>query len=205
MRQLRPDRGRAAAGRQPQNRAEARERRSTELTRTLQHIAVPSAIGDREGVITWQNDEATELVGDVRGHSFFSVVAPDDVPLARRHHERMLGGAWADYEIDILTRDGHRRRVEISAVPIEGGDRWYAIFGVALMRDSTALPSHPRLTPRQNEVLQLLGEGRSTEQIAAELHLAKETVRNHVRHVLRALGAHTRLEAVALARRRESQ
>ncbi len=54
---------------------------------------------------------------------------------------------------------------------------------------------------RQNEVLQLLGEGASTDQIAAALHLSKETVRNHVRYVLRALGAHSRLEAVAVAHR----
>ena len=59
---------------------------------------------------------------------------------------------------------------------------------------------HPHLTPRQSEILHLLSHGRSTQQIAAELHLSLLTVRNHVRGVLRALGAHSRLEAVALAR-----
>ena len=57
------------------------------------------------------------------------------------------------------------------------------------------------LTPRQEQVLRLLGEGASTDEIAAALHLSRETVRNHVRHVLRALGAHSRLEAVAAAHR----
>jgi DNA-binding CsgD family transcriptional regulator len=47
----------------------------------------------------------------------------------------------------------------------------------------------------------MLAEGMSTDQVAAMLHLSKETVRNHIRHVLRALGAHSRLEAVAMARR----
>jgi two-component system, NarL family, nitrate/nitrite response regulator NarL len=56
-----------------------------------------------------------------------------------------------------------------------------------------------RLTPRQNEVLQLLGQGASTEDIASMLHLSKETVRNHVRNILRELRAHSRLEAVARA------
>jgi DNA-binding NarL/FixJ family response regulator len=51
-------------------------------------------------------------------------------------------------------------------------------------------------------VLRLLEHGRSTRQIAQQLHLSPETVRNHVRAVLRALGVHSRLEAVALARRR---
>jgi DNA-binding NarL/FixJ family response regulator len=61
-------------------------------------------------------------------------------------------------------------------------------------------PLPPHLTPRQTEVLRLLKRGSSTEQIAQELQLSTETVRNHVRHLLRALGVHTRLEAVAVAR-----
>jgi DNA-binding CsgD family transcriptional regulator len=59
----------------------------------------------------------------------------------------------------------------------------------------------PALTARQTEVLQLLAGGASTSQIQDTLQLSRETVRNHVRHLLRALGAHSRLEAVAVARR----
>jgi DNA-binding NarL/FixJ family response regulator len=62
---------------------------------------------------------------------------------------------------------------------------------------------HPDLTPRQIEVLRLLEQGRTTTQIAAELHLSHETVRNHIRRLMHRLGAHTRLEAVVLARRAE--
>jgi len=50
--------------------------------------------------------------------------------------------------------------------------------------------------------LRLLERGHSTDQIAAELYLSTETVRNHIRGVLRALGAHSRLEAVAVAQQR---
>jgi DNA-binding NarL/FixJ family response regulator len=64
--------------------------------------------------------------------------------------------------------------------------------------ESTAPPSH--LTPRQVEVLRLLEQGLSTKQIAQELHLSADTVKNHVRHLLRALGVHSRLEAVAAVR-----
>ena len=49
-------------------------------------------------------------------------------------------------------------------------------------------------------MLRLLEQGRSTKQIAAELHLSTETVRNHVRRLFRALGVNSRLEAVAAAR-----
>jgi DNA-binding NarL/FixJ family response regulator len=45
----------------------------------------------------------------------------------------------------------------------------------------------------------LLERGRTTKEIAEELHLSTETVRNHVRRLLRTMGAHSRLEAVAIA------
>ena len=61
-------------------------------------------------------------------------------------------------------------------------------------------PPHPSLTPRQAEVLRLLERGHSTSQISGELHLSPETVRNHIRHLFRALGVHSRIEAVAVAR-----
>ena len=57
------------------------------------------------------------------------------------------------------------------------------------------------LHPREREVLQLVADGRSVAQIAAELHLSPHTVRNHVRHAMQKLGVHTRLEAVVAAAR----
>ena len=49
-------------------------------------------------------------------------------------------------------------------------------------------------------MLRLLERGHSTSQISGELHLSPETVRNHIRHLFRALGVHSRIEAVAVAR-----
>jgi DNA-binding NarL/FixJ family response regulator len=57
------------------------------------------------------------------------------------------------------------------------------------------------LTPRQLEVLGLLDAGVTTVDIARRMQLTTTTVRNHVAGVLGALGAHSRLEAVAIARR----
>jgi DNA-binding NarL/FixJ family response regulator len=56
------------------------------------------------------------------------------------------------------------------------------------------------LTTRQLEILRMLAAGQSTEAIARELWLSVATVRNHVARTLRALDAHTRLEAIAKAR-----
>ncbi len=58
----------------------------------------------------------------------------------------------------------------------------------------------PALTPRQLEVLRLLSEGSSAKEIGQELYLSQATVRNHIRSLLQALGAHSQLEALAKAR-----
>ena len=57
----------------------------------------------------------------------------------------------------------------------------------------------PELTSRQSEILRLLAAGRTTREIARELYLSEATVRNHVRAILLALGAHSQLEALARA------
>lgn len=60
-------------------------------------------------------------------------------------------------------------------------------------RDITAL------TDREIEVLQRMANGASTEAMAEGLFVSTHTVRSHVRHILSKLGAHSKLEAVAIA------
>ena len=182
----------------------ARKRSSIDLTDTLRKVKVPSFIAASDGTITWGNEAAKTMFGDLSGQPFTTVVAPEYAQMVQRQLDRKLRGApVTDYEVDVFTADGRRRRAEISSVPIEHGDDCHAVFGVVLPgKPRGPMPDAPILTSRQNQVLQLLGEGASTEQIAAMLHVTKETVRNHIRHILRALGAHSRLEAVAIAHRR---
>lgn len=56
------------------------------------------------------------------------------------------------------------------------------------------------LTARQQDVLRLLGQGRSNKQIARALDLSENTVKIHVAGIMRTLGAGNRTEAVMLAR-----
>jgi DNA-binding NarL/FixJ family response regulator len=65
-------------------------------------------------------------------------------------------------------------------------------------RDATS----GRLTPREVEILDLVGEGLVNQVIAERLTLSLNTVRTHVQTVLTKLGAHSKLEAVAVARKR---
>ena len=57
------------------------------------------------------------------------------------------------------------------------------------------------LTPRELEIMQLLGDGLRNATIAERLFLSERTVEKHVSAILRKLGAHSRTEAVANAKR----
>lgn len=57
------------------------------------------------------------------------------------------------------------------------------------------------LSPREYEVLCAFAMGRSTRDIAAELFLAESTIRSYTKSLLTKLGAHSRIEALAAARR----
>ena len=57
------------------------------------------------------------------------------------------------------------------------------------------------LSPREREVLDLLAQGLTGEEVAARLGLSPETVRTHVRNAMDKLEAHTRVHAVAIALR----
>lgn len=67
--------------------------------------------------------------------------------------------------------------------------------------EDEALLRLSRLTPRELEVLALLAEGGNNHVIAQRLVISPQTARTHVQNVLQKLGVHSRLEAVALARR----
>jgi PAS domain S-box-containing protein len=174
-----------------------------DVERALGDVGVPSYVLDTTGIVRWINPAAKRLLGDVRGRHFTSVVAPEDKLRARELFTRkVLGTSPAtDASAVLVSSGGERVAVEISAVPLRNGERVVGVFGLLEERPLERLTEpHPHLTPRQAEVLRLLEQGRSTKQIALELHLSTETVRNHVRGLFRALGVSSRLEAVAAAR-----
>ena len=57
------------------------------------------------------------------------------------------------------------------------------------------------LTSRQDEILALIGEGRSDQEIAKVLHLEEATVRSHVHRILQRLGVENRAKAVAYVKK----
>ncbi len=170
----------------------------------LADLNVPSYAVDRYGIICWQNPAARELLGDVRGRRQSSVVAPEQARLALESFTRKMLGTEQSTEgkVVVIDNEGKRVLVELSSVPLRDGGRVVGVFGVIPHQEKAPPPEpHPHLTPRQNEVLHLIAEGHSTMQIADILSISVETTRNHVRRMLRALNAHSRVEAIAVAHR----
>jgi two-component system, NarL family, response regulator DegU len=68
-----------------------------------------------------------------------------------------------------------------------------------LSRRSQAEELISPLTPREMEILKYIGQGYLNKQIAGELHISEQTIKNHVTSILRKLNANARTEAVVLA------
>ena len=75
----------------------------------------------------------------------------------------------------------------------------------AVSRGRTPVLEGVRLTERERQVIDLLGEGLSNKEIAARLHVAIHTVKSHVHNVLEKLALHTRLEVAAFSHSGRSQ
>jgi DNA-binding NarL/FixJ family response regulator len=73
----------------------------------------------------------------------------------------------------------------------------------SMLRDeaATEMLGEP-LTQREKEVLRLLQSDLTPQEIATELYLTLNTIKTHVSAVYRKLGAHSRSEAVVVARQR---
>lgn len=122
-------------------------------------------------------------------------------------YARLARDGWAVPTRELSIRNGEGRRwVSVATVTLmENG---CPVF-LHLLRDADEPPGDdeldpvtaPRLTPRQTEVLGLLADGVPAKVIAVRLGVAEITVRNHIRGILRELGAHSQLEALAKARR----
>ena len=70
----------------------------------------------------------------------------------------------------------------------------------ALLGQQNSEPRNPELTERESQILLLLEEGLSNQQIATRLHVAIHTVKNHLHTMFGKLGVGSRAEAVAVSR-----
>ncbi len=141
-------------------------------------------------------------------------------------HEELVG-AWHD-SVRAFTEFGHayelaRARIALATVLRAGGDPAGARAAADLAREAAralgaqplldelqALGSAPvraersseDLTPREQEILVLVAQGRTNGEIGKQLFISTKTVSVHVSNILAKLQAAGRTEAAAIARRR---
>jgi DNA-binding NarL/FixJ family response regulator len=75
------------------------------------------------------------------------------------------------------------------------------IAGQAVIRGPAKGLDGTRMTRREREVLELIGQGLSNKEIAYRLHISTQTVKSHVHNILEKLALHTRLQIAAYIHR----
>jgi PAS domain S-box-containing protein len=177
----------------------------TDVRSLLERIDVPSGSVDTQQRVTWLNAAARDILGDIVGRAFLDHVAPEARQLATEAFTaKALGVGGTHRDSTLIDKKGRRVPVEISSVPMRDGGAFLGVFGLVTppgkLEPKPPPALEPRLTPRQYEVLRLLGRGASTDQIAAALGIRRETARNHIRAVMKQLRQPSRLAAVAYGR-----
>jgi DNA-binding CsgD family transcriptional regulator len=173
-----------------------------DLVTLFERLDAPVALADATGMLLWQNRASIAFFGDLQGRRFAGI--PPEY-----RHQMQTSLARKSMGLDQVSRDGlvlagadgERKRIETVSFSLMNGDRLVAILGVVnAIADGSSHAGQERLTPRLHETLRLLADGLSTDEIATTLGVARETARNYIRRLLRALGVHSRLEAVVRGR-----
>jgi PAS domain S-box-containing protein len=174
-------------------------------------LVVPASLHDVEGRFVHMNAAAERASGSsnarMLGRHFTDLLPPEARANVESQFRRAVErGEPTDFETVFIDASGRLRGTRAQQLPLRSGD---AILGVLILAFDVRHPPsealgfalNPRLTPRQREILGLIASGLSTSQVAADLTISTQTVRNHLRNVLRELHAHSRIEAITVAQR----
>lgn len=111
--------------------------------------------------------------------------------------------------LDVTERRRDEAELMQAVQAVMSDSDWFSrsfVEKLAQVRTKGKNPSHQaelkELTPREQQVLERVAQGYDNQQIAAELELSANTVRNYLANVFDKLGVHTRAEAVVWARAR---
>jgi DNA-binding CsgD family transcriptional regulator/PAS domain-containing protein len=167
-------------------------------------------------IATWELDLATgDTSWSEESHAIYGV-APDQFVADRATFHEIVHPRDRHIVVDALeriVRDGIAFEIRYRIIrPSDGGERVIRSH-VRSQLDSTGHPVRllgtgedvtdlvTVLSPRESEMLMLLAEGLSGEEIAEKLVLSPATVRTHIHNAMVKLGAHTRGHAIATALR----
>lgn len=182
---------------------------------------------DRQRIVAWSS-AAQRMLGfspdEAVGRTCYQVVLgrePDGHPVCGRNcavtRNARHGRGTATYDVVAHTRDGRAACLSNSVVVVDGPDGAFHV--VHLLREAPSAelvtrrwaaegapameePLVETLTRRELQVLRMLAEGATIDDIAAALTISVLTARNHIGNVGRKLGAHSRLETVLIGMRR---
>jgi len=173
------------------------------LEATLGALPVPAYANDLDGFITWQNAASLALAGDRRGTHYTQAVPPEELKRSKETWAAVTLTGATRHRTGVFWRaDGEPIYLEVIAAPLRSDGDVVGVFGLTIpIDDVRSDPPNVQLSRRQLDVLRLLVQAKSTNQIAEELHLAPDTVRNYIAGLLKALGARNRLEAALIALR----
>lgn len=179
--------------------------------RLIDSLVIPISLHDVDGRFVHTNPAAERASGysnaQLLGRHYLDLVRPEARENVETQFRRAVErGEPTDFETAFYDAGGNLRGARAQHLPLRDGD---TIIGVLILafevRRLASTPSRmspdPRLTPRQREILDLIAAGLTTSEVATELTLSPETVRNHLRNASRELRAHTRVEAIAAAQR----
>lgn len=202
---------------------------STRVQQLFEHSADAVFAIDGARRICYANPAFLRLLGkpesEVLGHACCNVVCAADLAarplcevdcvIARQALQRQ---PVPHFDFVITRPDGERRWFNVGAYPLPAdgpeGDRarvYFALRTVTSHRLVQQLASEmggaqapgplPALTPRETQILALAANGLATADIAGELSITPQTVRNHFKNIFAKLGVRSRAQAVALALR----
>jgi PAS domain S-box-containing protein len=174
-------------------------------------LAIPASLHDVDGRFVHVNEAAERASGQTTaellgGHFTDSLPAEARQNVAAQFRRAVERGEPADFETVFVDGSGQLRGVRAQHLPLRSNGEIVGVLILAFdprrpLSGLVGLEPLPRLTPRQREILELIASGLSTSEIATQLTISRETVRNHLRSLFSELRVHTRLEAIAAAQR----
>lgn len=151
------------------------------------------------------------------GISGFRLIHPDDLAMVTQLYQEGIGKAWQKkvYESRFRHKDGHYITMEVRAQSLtdEDGEFMAGVFVCfdadqlrkeRLSSSTKSTSADLKLSPRENEIIKWIMEGKSTWEISAITNIGERTVKFHIDKILKKYGAVNRAHAVAIALTRGS-
>jgi PAS domain S-box-containing protein len=176
----------------------------------VDRLVVPASLHDVNGRFVHINAAAERASGkldaELLGREMTHLLPREAHENVRAQFRRAIErGEPTDFETAFVDASGQLRGVRVQHLPLRDGDTIVGVltlaFDVRRPPSEIGLKPDPRLTVRQRQILELIASGLSTAEVAKELTLSTETVRNHLRNASKELRAHSRVEAIATAQR----